>query len=447
MGPCFRRDDVVRDRAGSRLEKIVSRILRGALLGHGRLQPFDFRSHQRDALGEFLDRQQRKVLPDLVGDFLPRFVVILGGHAFLPCSTISCQPARGWLIRCRLKFLAFGQGQIMEKLPAQMTVVGISKPGGPEVLVPETRAVPAPGPGEILIKFAATRVNRPDVAQRSGSYPPPPGASDLPGLEVAGEVVAVGPGATKHKVGDKVMSLVAGGGYAQFAIAQDAQAIAVAPALAMLGAGAIPETLMTVWHNVFERGALKPGETLLIHGGSSGIGTMAIQLAKAFGSKVIVTVGSKDKADACVRLGADRAINYKTEEFVAEVKTATSGAGANVILDMVGGDYIERNYDAAAVEGRVVQIALLGGPKATVNFAKLMVKRLHHTGSTLRPRSNTDKAAMVAAIEARVMPLLREGRVKPLMDSTFPLKRPAEAHRRREPSKHMGKIVWAFKRP
>ena len=330
----------------------------------------------------------------------------------------------------------------MEKLPAQMTVIGISKPGGPEVLVPETRAVPAPGPGEILIKVAAAGVNRPDVAQRSGAYPPPPGASDLPGLEVAGTVVAVGPGAARHKLGDKVMSLVAGGGYAQYCIAQDAQAIPVPPALSMPEAGAIPETLMTVWHNVFERGALKAGETLLVHGGSSGIGTMAIQLAKAFGSRVIVTVGSQDKADACLRLGADRAINYKTEDFVAEVRKATSDAGANVILDMVGGDYIDRNYDAAAVEGRIVQIAFLSGtPKANVNFARLMAKRLHHTGSTLRPRSNADKAAMVAAIEAKVMPLLREGRVKPLMDSRFPLEQAAEAHRRMETSEHIGKIV------
>ena len=330
----------------------------------------------------------------------------------------------------------------MEKLPAQMTVIGISRPGGPEVLVPEIRNVPAPGPGEILVKVAAAGVNRPDVAQRSGSYPPPPGASDLPGLEIAGEVVALGTGASKHKLGDKVMSLVAGGGYAQYCIAQDAQAMAVPSALSMTEAGATPETLMTVWHNVFERGALKAGETLLIHGGSSGIGTMAIQLAKAFGAIVIVTVGSKEKADACLKLGADRAINYKTEDFVAEVKTITDGKGANVILDMVGGDYIDRNYDAAAVEGRVVQIAFLSGqPKATVNFAKLMVKRLHHTGSTLRPRSNADKAAMVAAIEAKVMPLLREGRVKPLMDSTFPLEKAADAHRRMETSEHIGKIV------
>jgi NADPH2:quinone reductase len=308
-------------------------------------------------------------------------------------------------------------------------------------LLPETRSVPVPGPGEILIKVAAAGVNRPDVAQRSGSYPPPPGASDLPGLEVAGTVAAVGDGVTKHKIGDKVMSLVAGGGYAQYCIAPDAQAMAIPDALSINEAGATPETLMTVWHNVFERGALQPGETILIHGGSSGIGTMAIQLAKAFGSKVIVTVGSQEKADACLKLGADRAINYKTEDFVAEVKTFTGGKGAEVVLDMVAGDYIERNYDAAAVDGRIVQIAVLSGPKATVNFAKLMVKRLHHTGSTLRPRTNADKAAMVAAIEAKVLPLFRAGKVKPLIDSTFPLEKAADAHRRMETSAHIGKIV------
>src|ERR1700676_1919838 len=274
-----------------------------------------------------------------MGDFLSWLVVVLDRHASLRARgpRVGCQRKRGWLIRCSSKSLSLSQGQIMEKPPAQMTVIGISKPGGPEVLLPEPRPVPAPGAGEILIKVIAAGVNRPDVAQRSGSYPPPPGASDLPGLEVAGEVVAAGPGATRHKPGDKVMSLVAGGGYAQYAIAQDAQAMEVPTNLSMLEDGAIPETLMTVWHNVFERGALKPGETLLVHGGSSGIGTMAIQLAKAFGSRVIVTVGSEDKADACLKLGADRAINYKTEDFVAGVKAATDDAGANVILDMVGG--------------------------------------------------------------------------------------------------------------
>jgi NADPH2:quinone reductase len=334
----------------------------------------------------------------------------------------------------------------MEKVPSQMTVIGISKPGGPEVLLPETRIVPVPGPAEILVKVAAAGVNRPDVAQRSGSYPPPPGASDLPGLEISGEVVAVGSDAKKHKIGDKVMSLVAGGGYAQYCIAQDAQAMTVPPALSMIEAGALAETLMTVWHNVFERGGLKAGETILIHGGSSGIGTMAIQLAKAFGAKAIVTVGSREKADACLKLGADHAINYKTQDFVAEVKTITGGKGVELILDMVGGEYVDRNYDAAAVDGRIVQIALLGGGKATINVGKVMVKRLHHTGSTLRPRSNADKAAMVAAIEAKVMPLIRDGRIKPLMDSSFPLEKASDAHRRMETSEHIGKIVLVAKR-
>jgi len=329
----------------------------------------------------------------------------------------------------------------MTKLPTQMTVVAISKPGGPDVLIPESRPVPQPGANELLIKVAAAGVNRPDVAQRSGSYPPPPGASDLPGLEVAGEVAATGAGVTRWKVGDKVMSLVAGGGYAQYCLTHETHAMPVPDAFSMIEAGATPETLMTVWHNVFERGGLKAGETLLIHGGSSGIGTMATQLAKAFGAKVMVTVGSQDKAEACLKLGADRAVNYKTEDFVAEAKAFTDNAGVDLILDMVGGEYIERNYEAAAIGGRIVQIAFLGSPKATVNFTKLMIKRLTHTGSTLRPRSVADKAAMVAAISAKVLPLLHQGRIKPLIDSTFPLEKAAEAHRRMETSAHIGKIV------
>lgn len=329
----------------------------------------------------------------------------------------------------------------MDKLPAQMTAIAISKPGGPEVLVPEQRPVPKPGPNEILIKVAAAGVNRPDVLQRLGLYPVPPGASDLPGLEISGEVVALGDGVTKRKIGDKVMSLVAGGGYAEYCITHESHAMSVPKGLSMTEAGAIAETLMTVWHNVFERGGLKPNETLLIHGGSSGIGTMAIQMAKAHGAKVFVTVGGQDKVDACLKLGADAAINYKTEDFVEKIKTLTGGAGVNVILDMVGGDYIDRNYEAAAVEGRIVQIAFLGGSKATPNFAKLMMKRLHHTGSTLRPRSVADKAAMVSAIEAKAMPWFADGRVKPLMDSSFPLKEASKAHARMESSQHIGKIV------
>lgn len=329
----------------------------------------------------------------------------------------------------------------MDKLPAQMTAIAISKPGGPEVLVPEQRPVPKPGPNEILIKVAAAGVNRPDVLQRLGLYPVPPGASDLPGLEISGEVVALGEGVTKRKIGDKVMSLVAGGGYAEYCITHETHAMSVPSGFSMTEAGAVAETLMTVWHNVFERGALKPNETLLIHGGSSGIGTMAIQMAKAHGARVFVTVGGQDKVDACLKLGADAAINYKTEDFVEKTRALTNGAGVDVILDMVGGDYIDRNYEAAAVEGRIVQIAFLGGSKATPNFAKLMMKRLHHTGSTLRPRSVADKAAMVSAIEAKAMPWLADGRVKPLMDSTFPLKDASKAHARMESSQHIGKIV------
>lgn len=329
----------------------------------------------------------------------------------------------------------------MDKLPEHMTAIAISKPGGPEVLVPEQRPVPKPGPNEILIKVAAAGVNRPDVLQRLGLYPVPPGASDLPGLEISGEVVALGEGVTKRKIGDKVMSLVAGGGYAEYCITHETHAMSVPKGLSMTDAGAIAETLMTVWHNVFERGGLKPGETLLIHGGSSGIGTMAIQMAKAHGAKVFVTVGGQDKVDACLKLGADAAINYKNEDFVARTKELTGGKGVDVILDMVGGDYIDRNYEAAAIEGRIVQIAFLGGSKATPNFAKLMMKRLHHTGSTLRPRSVADKAAMVSAIEANAMPWLNDGRVKPLMDSSFPLKDASKAHARMESSQHIGKIV------
>jgi NADPH2:quinone reductase len=329
----------------------------------------------------------------------------------------------------------------MSSLPSRMTAIGIKTPGGPETLVPEERPVPAPGAGEILVKVAAAGVNRPDVMQRKGLYPPPKGAPDIPGLEIAGEVVALGSGVTRWKTGDKVMALVIGGGYAQYCLAHESHALAVPNGYAMTEAAAIPETFFTVWHNVFERGALKSGETFLVHGGSSGIGTTAIQLAKAFGARVITTAGSDDKCEACRKLGADIAINYKSEDFVAVIKDKTAGAGADVILDMVGGDYIERNYEAAAVEGRIVQIAFQGSPKATVDFRRIMLKRLHHTGSTLRSRSVADKGAIAAAIAQKVLPLIAAGKVKPIMDSTFPLADAAAAHARMESSAHIGKIV------
>jgi NADPH2:quinone reductase len=326
-------------------------------------------------------------------------------------------------------------------LPATMTAIAIRAPGGPEMLVPETRPVPAPGPAEILVKVAAAGVNRPDVMQRRGLYPPPKGAPDILGLEIAGAVVGCGEGVTRWKPGDQVTALVVGGGYAEYCAAVEGHALPIPAGLTAAQAAAIPETFFTVWHNVFERGGLKAGETLLVHGGSSGIGTAAIQLAKNFGARVIVTAGSAAKCDACRKLGADVAVDYKTEDFVAAVKQATDGKGADVILDMVGGDYVERNYEAAAVEGRIVQIAFQGSAKSTVNFMRMMLKRLHHTGSTLRSRSNPDKAAIARAIEAKVWPLIAAGKVRPVMDQTFMLADACAAHARMESSQHIGKIV------
>jgi putative PIG3 family NAD(P)H quinone oxidoreductase len=322
-----------------------------------------------------------------------------------------------------------------------MTAIVIRAPGGPEELVPEQRPVPQPGEGEVLIKVAAAGVNRPDVMQRKGLYPPPKGATDIPGLEIAGEVVALGANARRWKVGDRVMALVVGGGYAQYCVAHESHCLPVPPGLSMNEAAAIPETFFTVYHNLFERGRLKAGETMLVHGGSSGIGTAAIQLAHETGARVITTAGSAEKCEACRTLGADVAINYKTEDFVAATKDGTGGKGADVILDMVGGDYIERNYEAAAVEGRIVQIAFQGSPKATVDFRRIMLKRLTHTGSVLRSRPVADKGAIARGVEQNVLPLVASGRVRPIMDSTFPLAKASAAHARMEASTHIGKIV------
>ncbi|HWL05755.1 MAG TPA: NAD(P)H-quinone oxidoreductase [Xanthobacteraceae bacterium] len=327
-------------------------------------------------------------------------------------------------------------------LPTRMTAIGISAFGPPEMLKAEERPVPQPGESEILVKVEAAGVNRPDVVQRTGNYPPPPGITDIPGLEISGEVVALGPNVARWKLGDRVTALVAGGGYAQYCVVPDVQALPTPANLSAVEAAAIPETFFTVWHNVFERGQLKAGESFLVHGGSSGIGTTAIMLAKAFGAgPIFATAGSAEKCDACVRIGADVAINYKTEDFVAVVKDRTGGKGVNVILDMVGGDYVERNYDAAALEARVVQIAFLHGAKATVDFRKIMHKRLYHTGSGLRPRPVADKGRMAQAIEEKVWPHILAGRVKPVIDSTFPLAEAARAHARMEAGAHIGKIV------
>ncbi len=329
----------------------------------------------------------------------------------------------------------------MSTLPATMTTIAIRQPGGPDVLTPQQQPVPTPAAGEILVKVAAAGVNRPDVMQRQGLYPPPQGATEIPGLEIAGEVVARGAGATRWTIGDKVMALVVGGGYAEYCLAHESHALPVPGAISLIEAAAIPETVFTVWYNVFERGRLASGETLLVHGGTSGIGTTAIQLAKAFGARVITTAGSAEKCEACRKLGADLAVNYKSEDFVALTKQATGGHGADVVLDMVGGDYINRNYEAAAVEGRIVQIAFMGSSRANVDFLRIMLKRLTHTGSTLRARAVADKAAIARAVEDKVLPLIGAGRVKPVIDSTFPLKQAGAAHARMEASNHIGKIV------
>jgi NADPH:quinone reductase len=329
----------------------------------------------------------------------------------------------------------------MPPLPTEMTAIAIRAPGGPEVLVPERRPLPRLADGEVLVKVKAAGVNRPDVMQRQGLYPPPAGATDIPGLEIAGEVVALGPGATRWELGDEVMALVVGGGYAEYCPAHESHALPLPRGLTPIEAAAIPETFFTVWHNAFQRGRLQAGETLLVHGGSSGIGTAAIQLAKAFGARVVTTAGSAEKCDACRQLGADVAVNYKAQDFVAATKAATDGKGADVVLDMVGGDYIERNYEAAAVEGRIVQIAVQSSAKATVDFRRIMLKRLTHTGSTLRARSVPDKGAIARAVEQHVLPLIAAGKVRPVIDSTFPLAQASAAHARMEASAHTGKIV------
>ncbi|MBX3496555.1 MAG: NAD(P)H-quinone oxidoreductase [Parvibaculum sp.] len=329
----------------------------------------------------------------------------------------------------------------MPNLPETMTAIAIREPGGPDVLESRRIPLPDPGHGEILIKVEGAGVNRPDTIQRMGLYPPPPGAPETPGLEVAGEVVATGPGVTMWKAGDKVCALVGGGGYAEYCLAHEAHALPVPRGLSMTEAAALPETFFTVWTNVFERGNLKASETLLVHGGSSGIGTTAIQLASIFGAKVIATAGSAEKCAACVKLGADAAINYRDADFVAETKRLTDGRGADVILDMVGGDYIPRNIQAAATDGRIVSIAFLNGPVAEVNFLPVMLKRLTLTGSTLRPRSIEEKAALALALREKVWPLIEAGRIKPLIDTVFPLADAAKAHALMEKSSHIGKII------
>ena len=326
-------------------------------------------------------------------------------------------------------------------LPETMTVVAIDGKGGPEDLLPQTRPVPQPGEGEVLVKVRGAGVNRPDVLQRKGLYPAPKGHNELPGLEIAGEVASVGPGVTRFAPGGRVMSLVNGGGYAEYCLAAEGSTLPIPAILSFTEAAWLPETFFTVWHNVFQRGALKSGEWFLIHGGTSGIGVTAIQLAKAFGAKVITTVGSDEKCAAARALGADRAVNYRTEDYLDAVKAETGGKGVDVILDMVGGDYIEKNLRALADDGRLVYIGFQSGSQASLDLMRVMLKRLTITGSTLRIRSAEVKAAIAAEVERHVLPFVAAGRIKVPVDSTFPLRDAAEAHRRMEASQHVGKII------
>ena len=325
--------------------------------------------------------------------------------------------------------------------PASMKAIEISEPGGPGMLRPCTRPVPQPKEGEVLVKVAAAGVNFPDVAQRRGNYPPPPGASDLPGLELSGTVVAQGPGVTAPAPGEAVCALVSGGGYAEYCAVPVPQCLPIPDGLDMVQAAALPETFFTVWTNLFDGGRMKSGETVLIHGGSGGIGTTAIQIARAFGARVFATARTAEKCAFCEEIGAERAINYKDEDFVAVVRELTGKRGVELILDMVGGDYLARNIRALAVEGRLVQIAVQRGAEATIPLGLLMVKRLILTGSTLRPRTVAQKGAIAAALEKRVWPLLAAGRVRPVIHATFGLDRAAEAHALMESSAHIGKIV------
>ena len=322
-----------------------------------------------------------------------------------------------------------------------MKAVEISRPGGPEVLVLTERPVPEPGPGEVLIKVSAAGINRPDVFQRAGNYPPPPGASDLPGLEVAGEIVGGDPAAGGFTLGDKVCALVAGGGYAEYCVAPALQCLPVPRGFTDIEAAGLPETFFTVWSNVFDRGQLKAGEALLVHGGASGIGTTAIQLAVALGHTVYATAGSDARVKAVEALGAAKGINYRTQDFVEEMRVLTEGRGVDVILDMVAGDYIERDLKCLADDGRVVIIALLGGPKGTVDFNQVLRRRLTITGSTLRPRLVGFKAAIAAALQERVWPLLESGELRPVVHATFPLEQAAQAHAMMEAGDHVGKII------
>jgi NADPH2:quinone reductase len=403
-------------------EYLICRIATTPLCGQRSLDALDFRLEHANAPLQFFNRQQIQRLAD--HNLRPdRFSLLLLIHGFLLSGRAL------WILEDTMTS------------DESMVAVAIEAPGGPEVLKPVRLPLPQPEAGQILVKVAAAGVNRPDVLQRKGGYPPPPGAPSTPGLEVAGKITAKGPATSRFAIGDEVAAIVPGGGYAEYCVVAETNAMPVPAGLSLIEAGALPETFMTVWTNVFERGSLKPGESLLVHGGSSGIGTTAIMLAKAFGSRVFATAGSHAKCRACESLGAERAINYRNEDFVEVVASLTDGRGVDVVLDMVGGDYIARNIAAAARDGRIVSIAFLKGSKAEIDFLPMMLKRLTLSGSTLRPRTVAEKASICRALEDKVWPLLASGQIRPQIYKTFALKDSALAHALMESSQHIGKIM------
>ena len=404
------------------------------------LHPRDLAFEQMDPLGQLVLRKRREIF----GRQLARRISSGPGTILFFHRRVLSRPA------CLLSITALASppcqieerdGPMPQALPATMTAMGFDAPGGPEVFRPETLPVPRPGPGQVLIKVAHAGVNRPDVIQRQGFYPPPKGASPIPGLEIAGIVCAIGPGVEPEMLNQEVCALVTGGGYAEYCLASARHCLHVPDGLSPAEAAALPETLFTVWHTVFERGHAREGEVLLVHGGTSGIGTMAIMLGKAFGLTVITTCGSEEKCDAARAIGADLAINYRTQDFVEHTRGFTDGRGADVVLDMVSGSYVARNIEALSEEGRHVTIAVLGGLQAEINMAKLMAKRLTLTGSTLRVRSDEFKALLADDIHRNVWPLVEEGALRPVMDRSFPLAEVGAAHARMEAGEHIGKIV------
>ncbi len=400
--------------------------------------PFYLGLDERDPLFQLVDRQMVDILP---GEHFHRIVGALG-EKIVGLHKHNVDPDEPHVNKPFVRDMRIGvkRGASMAEIPEWMTAIDPEGKGGPEILAPVRRAVPKPGPGQLLIRVAAAGVNRPDVAQREGGYPPPPGAPSILGLELAGEVVALGEGTLPELLGQPMCALVAGGGYAEYAVADAGLCLPVPNTLSMVEAAAIPETLLTVWHNLFERAYVADGDRVLIHGGTSGIGTMAILLGRIFELETIVTAGSDDKCAAALKLGASHAINYRTQDFVAEVTRITGGAGVDAVLDMVGGSYLPRNLDCLADDGRHVSIAILGGAKAEIPIFKIMQKRLTLTGSTLRPRSVEFKELLTSEVAQMVWPHVEEGRLKPVIDSTFPLVQAADAHRRMDED-HIGKVV------